>query len=97
MSPEKLKSPPTELAPAFARRLYLAHLIDSGINSVPALMEATGMPRRTVQDSIRRMNELSISCVYVGARRNGMHQIKDWGAIDKHWVEKNLKHVTSVL
>ncbi len=96
MPPEQSKSS-TELAPAFARRLYVAHLIDSGINSVPALMEATGMPRRTVQDSILRMKEISIHSVYVGARRNGMHQIKDWGAIDKKWVANNIKHIMSVL
>ena len=31
---------------SFYRRLYVAHLIDSGIaNNVPALTEATGMPR----------------------------------------------------
>ncbi|HBP79531.1 MAG TPA: hypothetical protein DD685_11960, partial [Halomonas sp.] len=32
---------------SFYRRLYVAHLIEQGVASVPALMEATGMPRRT--------------------------------------------------
>ena len=36
---------------SFYRRLYVAWLIDSGTaDSVPALMAATGMPRRTAQD-----------------------------------------------
>lgn len=35
---------------SFLRRLYLAWLIDSGqATSIPALMAATGMPRRTAQ------------------------------------------------
>ena len=37
---------------SFYRRLYVAHLIEQGVASVPALMEATGMPRRTAQDTI---------------------------------------------
>ena len=38
---------------SFYRRLYVAWLIDSGTAcSVPALMEATGMPRRTAQDTL---------------------------------------------
>lgn len=97
MPPEQSKSPSIELAPAFARRLYLAHLINAGVNTVPALMEATGMPRRTIQDSIGRMNEVSITCVFVGARRNGAYQIKDWGAINKNWVENNLEHISGAL
>ena len=36
---------------SFYRRLYVAWLVDSGAAaSVPALVEATGMPRRTAQD-----------------------------------------------
>ena len=39
---------------SFYRRLYVAWLIDSQTaTSVPALMEATGMPRRTAQDTMR--------------------------------------------
>ena len=38
---------------SFYRRLYVAWLIDSQTAaSVPALMAATGMPRRTAQDTI---------------------------------------------
>lgn len=34
---------------SFYRRLYVAHLIAGGTASIPALIEATGMPRRTAR------------------------------------------------
>ncbi|EPK1206499.1 helix-turn-helix domain-containing protein, partial [Pseudomonas aeruginosa] len=43
---------------SFYRRLYVAYLIDSGIASVPEIMAATGMPRRTAQDTIAALEEL---------------------------------------
>ncbi|QPI65429.1 winged helix-turn-helix domain-containing protein [Vreelandella venusta] len=75
---------------SFYRRLYVAHLIDHGVASVPALIEATGMPRRTAQDTIASLAELDIECVFEkgeGERHNiGHYQIRDWGAIDPSWV-----------
>ena len=32
---------------SFLRRVYVAYLIESGVNTVPSIMDATGMPRRT--------------------------------------------------
>jgi hypothetical protein len=49
---------------SFYRRLYVAHLIAQGVASVPALIEATGMPRRTAQDTITSLAELDIECVF---------------------------------
>lgn len=37
---------------SFYRRLYVAYLIDSGTASVPEIMAATGMPRRTDRKSV---------------------------------------------
>ncbi|RUR28619.1 hypothetical protein ELY33_13815 [Vreelandella andesensis] len=75
---------------SFYRRLYVAHLIEQGVASVPALIEATGMPRRTAQDTITSLAELDIECVFQkseGERHNiGHYQIRDWGAIDPRWV-----------
>ena len=49
---------------SFYRRLYVAYLIDSQLaSSVPALTEATGMPRRTAQDTIAALADLDIVCV----------------------------------
>jgi len=73
---------------SFYRRLYVAHLIEQGVASVPALMEATGMPRRTAQDTIASLGELDIECVFEkgdGERHDiGHYTIKQWGAIDPH-------------
>ena len=86
---------------SFYRRLYVAHLIDSGVASVPELIDATGMPRRTAQDTIGALAELDIVCEFEqqqGARHHiGHYVIRDWGAIDKRWVKKNLSRIRQVL
>ena len=87
---------------SFYRRLYVAWLIDSGLaNSVPALMEATGMPRRTAQDTLAALAELDIDCAFEqieGERNNaGHYRIRDWGAIDSVWVGSHLARIKDVL
>lgn len=87
---------------SFYRRLYVAWLIDSGTAvSVPALMDATGMPRRTAQDTLAALAELDIDCQFQqdeGARNNAGHYvIRDWGAIDKHWIATNLQQIKTTL
>ncbi|XQC86557.1 winged helix-turn-helix domain-containing protein [Pseudomonas aeruginosa] len=77
---------------SFYRRLYVAYLIDSGIASVPEIMAATGMPRRTAQDTIAALEELDIVCEFEqreGARNHqGGYVIRDWGAVRREWVVK---------
>ncbi|MFK3773889.1 winged helix-turn-helix domain-containing protein [Pseudomonas xanthosomatis] len=87
---------------SFYRRLYVAWLIDSQTAaSVPALMEATGMPRRTAQDTIAALADLDIVCEFeqqAGARNHaGSYRIRDWGAIDKQWITRNLRQLREVL
>jgi len=86
---------------SFYRRLYVAYLIDTGITSVPALMAATGMPRRTAQDTIDALSELDIVCVFrqeEGARHQaGQYVVESWGPIKRAWIEDNVAHVQSVL
>lgn len=87
---------------SFYRRLYVAWLIDSGsATSVPTLMAATGMPRRTAQDTVAALAELDIDCQFQqesGERHNtGHYAIRDWGAIDRHWVAANLPRLKQVL
>lgn len=87
---------------SFYRRLYVAWLIDSGAaTSVPALMDATGMPRRTAQDTLAALADLDIDCVFEqhdGERNNaGHYRIRDWGAIDPRWIEANLSRIKAVL
>lgn len=87
---------------SFYRRLYVAWLIDSGsASSVPALMEATGMPRRTAQDTLAALADLDIDCVFEqheGERNNaGHYYIRSWGAIDPRWIGANLAKIKAVL
>ena len=87
---------------SFYRRLYVAWLIDSQTAaSVPALMAATGMPRRTAQDTIAALADLDIVCEFeqqAGARNHaGNYRIRDWGAIDKEWIIRNLRVIREVL
>ena len=81
---------------SFYRRLYVAHLIEQGVASVPALMEATGMPRRTAQDTITSLGELDIECVFEKSHGE-RHNIKQWGAIDPHWVASNAERLGQAL
>ncbi|TDF85104.1 helix-turn-helix domain-containing protein [Pseudomonas sp. H9] len=87
---------------SFYRRLYVAWLIDSQTaTTVPALMDATGMPRRTAQDTIAALSDLDIICEFeqqVGARNHaGHYRIRDWGAIDKQWIIQHLRGIREVL
>ena len=82
---------------SFYRRLYVAHLISAGVNTVPKIIELTGMPRRTVQDTIVALEELAINCEFVGANKDGAYQINDWGAINPLWIKGQLKHICKVL
>ncbi|AFU99548.1 winged helix-turn-helix domain-containing protein [Simiduia agarivorans] len=82
---------------SFYRRLYLAWLINRGINNVPAIQAATGMPRRTAQDTLNAIHELDIACVFEGANKNGGYEIADWGPINPAWLEANAGRLAEVL
>lgn len=87
---------------SFYRRLYVAYLIDSEVaTSVPALMDVTGMPRRTAQDTVAALTDLDIECEFQqqdGARNLiGHYRVRNWGAIDKRWIAANLAHIKAVL
>jgi len=87
---------------SFYRRLYVAWLVDSGeARSVPAIMEATGMPRRTAQDTLAALADLDIECAFeqqAGERNNAGHYlIRSWGPIDRQWIATNLQQIKSTL
>lgn len=93
---------PSKTRTSFYRRLYVAWLIDSGqATSVPALMAATGMPRRTAQDTLAALGELDIDCVFeqddAGRHNAGRYRIRDWGAIDRAWVERERERLRQTL
>ncbi len=85
---------PSKTQTSFLRRLLVAYLIDSGRNTVPLLMEATGMPRRTAQDTIKALCELEIE---VELFNRGEYRIINWGAVNHSWIKNNLTYVCSVL
>jgi len=86
---------------SFYRRLYVAHLVATGSASVPAITAATGMPRRTAQDTIGALGELDILCEFeplAGERHNiGVYRIRDWGPIDPDWVASHAERLRHVL
>lgn len=82
---------------SFYRRLYVAYLIDTSANTVPTITAATGMPRRTAQDTILALHELDIVCEFVGATKDGGYRVSDWGAIDKRWIKAHLAQIKRVL
>lgn len=82
---------------SYYRRLYVAYLIDSGVNTVPLLIETTDMPKRTLQDTLAALAELDIQLETEGGTKNLTYQISDWGAINKKWIKDNLQHVKYVL
>ncbi|WP_370979427.1 helix-turn-helix domain-containing protein [Agaribacterium sp. ZY112] len=88
---------PSKTKTSFFRRIYVAYLIDSGISTVPAIIDTTGMPKRTAQDTITALHELEIQVEFVGATKNGCYQLTDWGAVNKRWVEAKLSKIIEVL
>lgn len=80
-----------ELSPVFARRLYLAFLVESIERpNVPKLIEVTGWPRRTIQDVLKALPGIGIELKFVqdGRRHNdGYYCLSDWGPFDSHWVQ----------
>ncbi|WP_447026251.1 helix-turn-helix domain-containing protein [Vibrio sp. B1Z05] len=85
---------PSKTQTSFLRRLLVAYLIDTGKNTVPLVMDATGMPRRTAQDTIKALNELEID---IEQFNRGEYRINSWGAVNRNWIKNNFTHVCSVL
>ncbi|WEM41685.1 helix-turn-helix domain-containing protein [Photobacterium sp. DA100] len=88
-----------ELNPVFARRLYLALLVEQlDRPNVPKLIEITGWPRRTIQDVLKALPGFGIELAFVqdGKRHNdGYYQLSDWGPFDVNWVESKERDIIS--
>ncbi|ABM02140.1 conserved hypothetical protein [Psychromonas ingrahamii 37] len=85
---------PSKTQTSFLRRLLVAYLIDNDFNTVPKIIDATGMPRRTAQDTIKALHEIEVK---IEQSARGEYRITDWGAVNKDWVKNNLRHVCEVL
>ncbi len=82
---------------SFYRRLYVAYLIDHGVHTAPAIINATGMPKGTAQATIMGLTDIDIVCEFIGATKNGNYVILDWGPIKKSWVKDNLHIIKDML
>ncbi|MGL4476561.1 MAG: helix-turn-helix domain-containing protein [Shewanella sp.] len=75
---------------AFYRKLYLAGLIASEPQNMVSLQARTGMPRRTLQDTLVACQDIGIVIEFKqqGERNNaGVYCLQDWGPIAPTWVE----------
>ncbi|MBM7036477.1 hypothetical protein ST37_11235 [Vibrio sp. qd031] len=90
-----------ELSPVFARRLYLAMLVETIEKpNVPKLIELTGWPRRTIQDVLKALPGIGIKVAFVqdGRRHNdGYYQLSDWGPVEKDWVYSHENDIRTTL
>jgi hypothetical protein len=93
----KMTSKQSKTKTSYYRRLLVAYLIDTGTNTPSLILDATGMPRRTLQDTIKALAELDIEYVDAGGTINKSYSIKSWGAINKTWIKNNLQHIKDVL
>ncbi len=85
---------------AYCRKLYLAHTISSTRHDLHSLEAETGMPRRTLQDAIKAMDDIGIVCRFVQdgpKHRHGYYRIEDWGDHDPHWTANNLQQLMRLL
>lgn len=64
---------------SFYPRIYVTWLISQGINTVPKIIAATGMPRRIAQDTLEAIYELAIEL----DNNNGTFAVLAWGAVSQ--------------
>jgi len=85
---------------AYCRKLYLAHLIATARHDLRSLEAETGMPRRTLQDTLADMSDIGIACVFRqdGPRNHhGYYGIEDWGDHDPGWIARHLPELRAAL
>lgn len=79
------------------KRLIIAGLIDNGVNTVPALEERMGIPKRTIEKALKNLSDFDIIVKRVGADRNGWYEIESWGFVDRKHVKTHLSQYLSIL
>lgn len=78
---------------AYCRKLLLAHLVATERHDLRSLEAATGMPRRTLQDTLADLGDIGIACEFVQdgpKHRHGFYRILEWGDHDPDWVAAHL-------
>lgn len=89
-----MTSKPSKTQTSFLRRLLVAYLIDNDFNTVPKIVEVTGMHRRTAQDTIKALHEIEVK---IEQYSKGKYRVVDWGAVNNDWIRNKFTHVCSVL
>lgn len=91
----------SKAAKAFQRKLLIAWCIANYPGNLTSLQKITGMPRRTLQDAIKDLDDIGIEAQFIqsdGARNNqGEFQITDWGPISPEWVDQQISAIQSSL
>lgn len=85
---------------AYYRKLYLAYLIDTERHNLVTLVEKTGMPKRTIQTSMKAFEDIGISFQFIQdgpKNRQGYYTITEWADHNKAWIKNNLQYVVDVL
>lgn len=81
----------------FCRRVLILLLIENGVDSVARINKATGIPRRTLQDSVKSLGDYGCRIEYSGSRRTGSYKIVDWGGINRQWGVDNIAMICEVV
>jgi len=91
----------SKAAKAFQRKLLIAWCIGQQATNLTGLQKITGMPRRTLQDCIKDLDDVGIICQFHqqdDARNNqGEYRIEDWGPIERQWVNNQIDAIAKSL
>ena len=79
------------------RKLYIAYLIDNGVNTKQGIVDKTKMSERTIQKSLGALSDLCIVCEKAGGIKNRTYNIVDWAAIDRNWVFEHINEIENAL
>ena len=91
----------SKAAKAFQRKLLIAWCIGQQATNLTGLQKITGMPRRTLQDCIKDLDDVGIICQFHqqdDARNNqGEYRVEDWGPIERQWVTNQIDAIAKSL
>ena len=91
----------SKAAKAFQRKLLIAWCIANYPGNLTNLQKITGMPRRTLQDAIKDLDDIGILANFIqtdGERNNqGEFKIESWGPIQPEWVDAQIEAIQTSL
>lgn len=95
------KQPIGKFTLAYARKLYLAHLMETGEYNMVTLSRETGMSERAVRPAINNFQDVFITVEFIQhqGRPNGQghYKVIDWGPNDPEWVKENIDYLKEIL